>query len=252
MSGKIMREIDFLPEWYKSGRRRQLGYRTQYLALGGIFVVMIVWNIFAAHSISKARARSIHMIAEQARAEQMSAQLTGVRDHLREFQKKAESIEKINSKINVAGVLAEISFLISKEIVLSKVEFTAVKFADKQDSKTSPDAVAVVRAIPAKFSLDKDLPIGDVKFKVVIGGVAVDASYVAALICKLEDSPYFCQVVPSFSRNADFEKLSGYSAVPRTDAAARLPNAERSDQKTENKMQISEFEISCYLANFRE
>ena len=246
-----MREIDFLPEWYKSGRRRQLGYRTQYLALGGIFVVMIVWNIFAAHSISIARARSVQMIAEQARAEQISAQLTAVRDHLREFQKKAESIERIDSKINVAGVLAEISFLVGNEIVLSKVEFIAEKFADKQDSKT-PDTVAVVRAIPTKYSLDKELPIGDVKFKVVIGGVAVDASYVAALICKFEDSPYFCQVVPSFSRNVDFERLSGYSAVPRTDAAARLPDNERDDRKKENKKQISEFEISCYLANYRE
>lgn len=247
-----MREIDFLPEWYKSGRRRQLGYRTQYLALGGIFVVMIVWNIFTTHSISKARARSVQMIAEQARAEQISAQLAAVRDHLREFQTKAESVDRIDSKINVAGVLGEISFLVGNEIVLSKVEFIAEKFTDKQDSKTSPDAVAVVRAIPTKFSPDKELPIGNVKFKVVIGGVAVDASYVAALICKLEDSPYFCQVVPSFSRNSDLEKFSGYSTVPGKDAAARLSGSERSDRKTENKMQVSEFEINCYLANYRE
>jgi hypothetical protein len=35
-----MKEIDFLPEWYKNGRRRRMRYRTQYAVLGCIFVVM--------------------------------------------------------------------------------------------------------------------------------------------------------------------------------------------------------------------
>jgi hypothetical protein len=247
-----MKEIDFLPEWYKGGRRRQLSYRTQYIALGGIFVVMIVWNLLAAHSISKAKAMSIKMLVGQANAEQMSVQLNDFKNYLREFQIKAESIDRIDSKIDVASVLAEISFLVNEKIVLSEVEFTAEKFVDRPESKTSSNTAAVVRAIPAKFNQDKELPLGDVKFKVVIGGVAADASDIGALICRLEDSPYFCQVVPSFSRNIDFKKISGYSASPRTDVAARLPDIERRDRKTENEMQISEFEISCYLANFRE
>lgn len=246
-----MKEIDFLPEWYKSGRRRQLSYRTQYIALGGILMVMVVWNIFASRSISKARAESVNLISGQEKAKQMSAQLNVVRDKLREFQKKAETINKIDSKIDVSGVLAEISFLVDEKIVLSKVEFTAERFMEKNESKTSSNQAAVVRAIPAN-NQDKELPLGDVKFKVVIGGVAADASDVAALICRLEDSPYFCQVVPLFSRNSDFEKFSGSGVGYRTDAATRLPNVERNDRKTVNRMQISEFEISCYLANFCE
>ena len=246
-----MKEIDFLPEWYKSGRRRQLSYRTQYIALGGILMVMVVWNIFAANSISKARAKSANLISGQEKAKQMSAQLNVVRDKLREFQKKAETINKIDSKINVAAILAEISYLVDERIVLNKVEFTAEKFEEKSESQTSSNQAAVVRAIPVN-NQDNKLPLGDVKFKVVIGGVAADASDVAALICKLEDSPYFCQVVPLFSRNSDFGKFGGSAARSRIDAEARLPDVERIDRKAANQMQVSEFEVSCYLANFCE
>jgi len=52
-----MKEIDFLPAWYKSGKRRQISYRTQYAGLVGISVVMMVWNFIATHSLSKATAK---------------------------------------------------------------------------------------------------------------------------------------------------------------------------------------------------
>jgi hypothetical protein len=41
-----MKEIDFLPEWYKSGRQRQIGYRAQVLGMGGVLLIMIVWNLW--------------------------------------------------------------------------------------------------------------------------------------------------------------------------------------------------------------
>jgi len=52
-----MKEIDFLPTWYRSSRRRQISYRTQYAGLVGIFVVMMVWNFIATHLLSKATAK---------------------------------------------------------------------------------------------------------------------------------------------------------------------------------------------------
>jgi len=47
----------------------------------------------------------------------------------------------------------------------------------------------------------------------------------------LEDSPYFCQVIPSFSRN-------------------RRIRTER--RVIGEDYQVSEFEIICYLANYSE
>lgn len=247
-----MKEIDFLPEWYKSGKRRQVSYRTQYLALGGVFVVMMVWGFIATHSISKAKAQFAQMGTEQVEAESVSAKLAELKSELRQLQKKAESIEEIDSKIDVASVLAEISFLIDEKIVLKSVEFIAEKFVDAQDSKPSPRGGAVVRAVRAKLSKKQELPLGDVRFKVVIDGVAADASDVAALICKLEDSPYFSQVVPSFSRNAEIEVESAPSLSSQTKPVEKALKTKESIRGAGEKIQVSEFEINCYLANYRE
>jgi hypothetical protein len=221
-----MREIDFLPKWYTSGRQRQINYRTQCIALGGVFLVMIVWNFVATHSISKAAAELNQETARQAEVESVSQEFARIKREVTKLQKKVKSVEEIDSKIDVASVLAEISFLIDEKIVLKGVEFSAERIAGKQDGK--PDRGSAVRAARAEFG-GKGAPLsGDVRFRVVISGVAADGGDVAALICKLEDSPYFCQIYPSFSRNMKIKVKAG------------------------ENLQASEFEISCYLANYRE
>jgi cell division protein FtsB len=240
-----MKEIDFLPEWYKSGRRRQVSYRTQYIALGGVFVVMVVWNFITTHSISKAKAQYAQISTKQAEAESQSAKFAELKSELRELRKKTEFIEEIDSKIDVASVLAEMSFLIDERIVLNKVAFDAEKIEDERRSEPSPQAGTVVRAVRTKLSEKRNLPLGDVRFRVVIDGVAADASGVASLICKLEDSPYFCDVVPSFSRTAEINVTSNPSLRSRTKNA-------NSGREAEGKILVSEFEISCYLANYLE
>jgi len=240
-----MKEIDFLPEWYKSGQRRQVSYRTQYLALGGVLMVMVVWNFIATYSISKVRAQFAQMATRQTQAEGLSVKLAELKGELRGLQEKVESIEEIDSKIDVAGVLAEMSFLIDERIVLSKVAFIAEKFEDRRQAQLSPRAGTVVRAVRTKLSEKRELPLGDVRFRVVINGVAADASNVATLICRLEDSPYFCQVVPSFSRTAEINVRSNPSLSSKTKNV-------NSGREAGGKIQVSEFEISCYLANYRE
>ncbi len=224
-----MKEIDFLPEWYKSGRRRQISYRAQYVALGGIFVVIMVWNFIATHSISKATAELALGAERQAEAKNVSREFAGIKSQVTQLQKKAKSVEEIDSKIDVANVLAELSFLIDEKIVLGKVEFGAEKFANTQKGKAN--AGSTVRVARAKFGGKGAQLLGDVRFKIVISGIAADASNVAELICRLEDSPYFCQVIPSFSRSKKIKVGM---------------NSARED------LQVTEFEISCYLANYRQ
>lgn len=233
-----MKEIDFLPEWYKSGRRRQVSYRTQYIALGGMFAVMIVWNFVAMYSISRAKAQSSQMAIKQVEAESRTAKLSDLKEEVKELQEKAEYIEEIDSKIDVASVLAELSFLINEKIVLSKVEFVSEKFKDRQRSNSSSRSGAVVRAVKRRLSDDRNLPLGDVRFKITLSGVAADAGDVAALICSLEESPYFFQVVPSFSKTIEIKAEDNYSSG--------------SWGRGEENVQVSEFEISCYLANYIE
>ena len=243
-----MKEIDFLPEWYKSGQRRQVSYRTQYIALGGVLVVMVVWNFIATHSISKVRAQFAQMATRQTQAEGLSIKLAELKSELRGLQEKTESIEEIDSKIDIADVLAEMSFLIDERIVLNKIVFDAEKIEDKRRAKPSPRAGTVVRAVRTKLNKKRNLPLGDVRFRVVINGVAANAGEVAALICRLEDSPYFCQVVPSFSRTA----VINAAGNPLFRSRTKSLNTKGSVQETRGNIRVSEFEISSYLANYRE
>jgi len=221
-----MNEIDFLPKWYKNDRRQQFSYRTQYIVLGTIFVAMLVCNLATTHSISKAEAELAKGEPTAIAAKNVSQEFARIKSEIAELQQKAKYVEAIDSRIDVASVLAEISFLIDKKIVLSKVEFIAEKFSDRQ--WVTPNNSSVVR-IAGSLVGKRDLPFGDVRFKAVLSGVASDSRDVAELICKLEDSPYFCQVIPSFSKNKKIKAQGSASG---------------------KELQVSEFEISCYLANY--
>ncbi len=223
-----MKEIDFLPEWYKSGRQRQIGYRAQVLGMGGVLLIMIVWNFIATHSISKAGAEVQQRKAIQAEAEAVSREFAGIKSEVAGLKKKVRFMKGMDSKFDVASVLAEMSYLIDDNIVLGKVEFDAEKFVDAQRPNASGRTNTAARAAGRNVAGKGELSLGDVRFKVVISGVATNAGDTAGLIRILEESPYFCQANLSFSRNRKMKVGTG------------------------KNFQVSEFEISCYLANYRE
>ena len=224
-----MKEIDLLPEWYKRGKRRRSGYRTQYIVLGGIFAVIMACNFSATHSVSRAAANIAQAESSKTQADSDSQQFAMLKSKITQLRQKASQLDKLESKINVSNVLAEISFLIAEKIVLSKAEFIAEPLTDKQKKRTN--GASIVRSAGGRAGLSTSgRGFGRVRFKVVINGVASDASDVADLICRLEDSAYFCEVIPSFSRN---RKMTAATTLgPRNH-------------------QVSEFEIECYLANYR-
>jgi hypothetical protein len=187
------------------------------------------------------------MATKQAEAEGTSAQLNGLKNKLKVLWEKQKSIDEIDSKIDVAGVLAEMSFLIDKKIVLSKLEFAAEKCESEHKTNLPLHGGNVVRAVGTRLSEKKQLPLGGVRFKVTINGIAADAGDVAVLIRKLEDSPYFCQVVPSFSRTFEVH-TTGNSLSGSRQGNRNVRNISR----TERNIHVSKFEISCYLANYRQ
>lgn len=244
-----MKEIDFLPEWYKSGRRRQVSYRTQYFVLGGIFTVLLVWNFVTSYSISKAQAQVVETATQQRQSQRVSARLAELKNELNILNKKQELMESIDSRINIADILAEMSYLIDDKIVLSEIELISEKFAD-EPAQNSPSGGAVVRAFQPNMSIKGDSPIGDARFKILIAGVAADAGDVATLILKMENSPYFCQVALSFSKNADIKIKNDNSFGLETERTSESTGTRQTREPVEN-IKVSKFEISCYLANYR-
>ncbi|UCG59919.1 MAG: PilN domain-containing protein [Phycisphaerales bacterium] len=237
-----MKEIEFLPEWYKESRQRQMSVRRQYIALVSIFVVLMTWNLIATNSIAKATAELAQGRAQEANARVTSATFVELKDRVTQLQKKSQFLKKIDSRIDVAGTLAEMSALIDRRIVIRKVEFSAERFPDAQKAK--PVGTAAVRVAPSRSGSDQELHLGNVRFRVLIEGVAVEASDVAALVQSLEQSSYFRTVYPSFSRNTEIK-------------TARSPARQASDDRRSasgpaQDLQVSEFQITCLLANYNE
>jgi len=135
---------------------------------------------------------------------------------------------------------------------VSKVEFVAEKFVQERKDEPPQTVGTVVRAVGTRLDDKKVLPLGNVRFRVVITGVAADAGDVGALMCKLEDSPYFWQVVLAYSRDTGITSRSAGPA--RTAAEVKEKTAETNDnvRQADVSVRASEFEIHCYLANYRQ
>ena len=214
-----MKEIDLLPEWYKSSRRRQIGYWAQYTVLGVVFAVIVVWSLVGFISISKTKKEIASLEPKVIESRQVSEEFRELESEIERLEQKANVIARIDSRIDVARVLAELSFLVDEKIVLSKVSFSSEKISDVKSKKKGGSSKSA-----------KDKFVGNVRFKIVLNGVATGAGNVAELTRGLEQSPYFSGVIPLYYRNKNIK------------AVAKL---------ADEYHQVSEFELSCYLANYK-
>lgn len=223
-----MNDIDLLPQWYKENLRRQMGYRAECFALGCILMVMLVWGFHTKFIVSKAEAGLNRLRCRHSELENDVRLFSEIKETTALLKEKVGILKEIDPRIDVPSVLAELSFLIDEDIVLKKVQFDAERFKSRPTGKT---ASAGLRTAWTRSGGKEVILFGDVRFAVLISGVAADGSDVAELICKLEDSPYFCQVIPFFSRNK------------KTKAGGTIDN---------EKLKSTEFELGCYLANYKE
>jgi len=219
-----MKEIDLLPIWYRNKRRRQLSCRTQYVILGCVFGAIIFWGFVTAGAVSKAQASFMRAEKKRIEAEKELQAYNLVSGQVRSLREKALIMDSICSKIDVAGVLAEMSFLINDKIVVKSVDIISEKFGQGGKSPTN-----IVRAGPDKGK--SETIFGNVRFRIVLRGIASDVGGVADLICSLEDSDYFCQVIPLFSESKKVKAGGKFE---------------------KNVTEITEFEMGCFLQNYKE
>ena len=212
-----MKEIDFLPEWYKSDTRRLSNYHTLSVTVLCLSLLIVVSSFITGRTVTTARAQLNKMQTDCAARSQASKEYAELSSRLTTLTTQTDILEKLDSKIAVSSLLGELSFLIDETIVLRTLRIQADLFAGAKD--TSLGSARRIRAAGPSHAQHLLLQ-GNVRFKIVISGFAADAANVARLVCGLEESPYFCRVVPGVSRN-----------------------------RTVNKYRLSEFEITYHIDN---
>jgi hypothetical protein len=191
----------------------------QYAAILCLVAAMIGWSFFAAQSLSKAQAIIRQQQLSPAQ-KQMLDECVQIQTQLSELGRQADVIRKLDSKVIIADILAELSFLMDSRLLLTRLDIQAEDFGD--NGQSGADGSGSVR-VAKRISGGSASLVGDVRFKIGLEGIACEAGDAAGFICKLESSPYFCQVIPGFSRTGKMKER-----------------------------EISEFGINCYIANYRE
>jgi hypothetical protein len=234
-----MKDIDFLPEWYKEGRRRRLHMRRQYVVLAVFFLVMVTYNTLATHRISKASAELNRLEDRRFWAEGILYEYDAVSEQLSARQAKVATVQQADARIDVAAVLAEISYVIGDGVVLKRLDFISEPLAS--DEKTTDRPEAAVRTAPSSRASTTTGSLGPVRFRLALAGIAVDSAEVGALVCRLEDSLYFQQVRP-------------LNTIQIGTSGTESPSARRDAIPSKDRASVSgtEFEITCYLANYEQ
>jgi hypothetical protein len=239
-----MKEIDFLPEWYKESKRRRSHVRRQYAVLVVAFIAMLSYNLTSTHRIARASASLARLESKRVAAQTVFDEFNSVTKALNKVREKAGLIERIDSKINVAAVLAEMSHIIGETVVLSHVEFAAEPFSD--DEKGLRVSETGVRIADGKNGASKEPLVGSVRFRIVVTGVAVSPADVAALVRRLDDSSYFHRV------NASFWRSGKVQVSAKVGQAASKSSAAVTTATPPGTLEVTEFEVVCYLANYKE
>jgi Tfp pilus assembly protein PilN len=209
-----MKEINFLPEWYKQGCVHQRKHREFYVALGLIVFIMMVWSIFANGRVAIIKARNTTLRNAQLIQGHSEAEYSKAEDEYQQLKSKCKILDSVKSHIVVSNVIAELTHLLDGSIILKGLEIKAEPISE-QDARTG---IKVMSAAGGQSTPTEK----KTKFRITLTGFASDAAGVAEVINRLEQSDYFFQVVPGLSRNT-----------------------------TIGQYQASEFEIICYLVNYK-
>ncbi len=236
-----MIEFDFLPEWYKEDRRRHLHVRHQYLALVAVFLAMMIFNTAALHRVDKAAAQVAGLENQRLCAEAVVHEFDGLTKRLNELKGRANLVEQMDSRVDIAALLAEMSHIVGDSIVLRKVEIQAEPFARTEEREQTKGSV--VRLGGKTANSGKESLLGPVKFRIVLTGVGAHPADVPDLVCKLDASQYFQRVHLSFYGSAKAQM----GAKPTL-----MPSGGQAVPRVQGGSDVTEFEIVCYLANYQE
>jgi hypothetical protein len=215
-----MKEIDFIPEWYKADQVRKRRYARQYTIIAVVFAAMMAWSFVVGRHVNRvgAEVEGIQTAFDKGRDKVYQAHL--LQSEIAAMKQKAAVLDTLTSRTKVTAVLGELAYLVRENIVLNRLSFTNEPIEELK--KQTPASGAVVQIGGSKEQQSAVVPKTPSRVKVTISGIAARPADAASLIAALEQADYFQQVALIFSRPKKFMDKD-----------------------------VTEFEICCYVADYR-
>lgn len=191
-------ELDFIPTWYHENRRRRNWYLRRYLVIAVITGLWMLGNLFSGTVISKAYADLEGLRSTYEKGLQIIFQSRRLQEDISLLSQQRRLISRLRPRTAVTPVLAELSRCIGERAVLTDLTLSQVPLETIFESAPKSAAVSVKFSPGQKAEWQKDT---DTVARIRLAGFALDGAEVAALISRLEESEYFTQVIPVYSKN---------------------------------------------------
>lgn len=215
-----MKEIDFMPDWYRTELRRKRRCRRQYVLLAALIAVLAGWSFVAGHRLEQARAE-VRSVQDRFESEQEAlVRVIRTQSEIAVMQQKQTLLESITPRTTLSAILAELSHTVGENVILSRLTLTNEPIA--RAAAVSDRAAGTVQIGTSRKEEQSAFSQAPSRTKVVLNGIAARPADAAALISKLEQGGYFEQVAPVYTR------------------ARKLKDND-----------VTEFEIRFYVADYR-
>ncbi|MHC5098031.1 MAG: PilN domain-containing protein [Planctomycetota bacterium] len=217
-----MKEIDFIPQWYKAGRERKQRYIRRYVLMAALFTLMLGWGFVVNGHISHVSAEVQEIQTAFEKGQIRSEQAAGLQVRIAEMKEKATLLDKIESRTKMTAILGELSYLIGENVILSNLSLQNELIRDPGKKNASASAAVVQVGGSQKDDQDDVVPASPSHCKVVLTGIAARPADAALLIARLEKTEYFDGVFLVYSK----------------------------PEKIKDK-DVTKFEIRCFVADYR-
>jgi len=191
-----MNEIDFLPKWYKTGKKRKVNYRRQCIIIVGVFAALMAWSFSASFSISVVQAQVDMMNDSLKNNKEIAQRYIKLQSSLSSLQQKADILDKLDSGVKISAVLAELSYLAGEGITITELGIESEVYS--KNKKSTGSSVRLGSGGSGKVVAMPDV---NVRYKIKVTGRSLQSAQITGFIAKLEESDYFCQVIPDYLRN---------------------------------------------------
>lgn len=216
-----MKELDFLPDWYRADRQQKRRRHRHCVLFGLVAALMATWSFIVGQSVSglSAETQAIETTLEKGRQTVQTA--LAMEQEVAALDRQARILEALTPRTTLSAILSELSQCVEEQIVFSRVTLTQEP-VDDGTGKTATSPGGLVRLGAARTAAASSLPDAPQRTRVTLIGIAAGGAEVAQLINRLEISDYFDHVSPVFSR-----------------------------AKKVGPKEVTEFEITCTVADYQ-
>lgn len=216
-----MKDIDFIPEWYKANQNRKKRYHRQYALLISLLAVMMAWSFVIGQYVEQVRSEveGIGSVFEKGQEKINQGML--LESDIALLQHQAGILDAVTPRTKVSAIIAELSWQVRDTIVLSKLSLTKEPVQLDQE-KSSPSTGVVQIGSSSRGKTPNAELMAPTRTRIVLTGYATQGADAAILISRLEESAYFDHVSPIYTK------------------AVKVKDCD-----------VTEFEICCYVADYK-